>query len=167
MIGFGTYGILQNKEAAKVVHANMMDLGEIEFDESDQKFARTLQTAMGVPDTGLDGTVQALDLEPTEMTGGSTDLADVSWIVPTVDVNIATAPSKIPWHSWGVTAASGSPMGHKGMLYAAKVLAMTAIDLYQSPDTIDAIKAEFAERTKDFEYKAYVPDGPPPIPLQY
>ena len=160
----GTYSILQNKEAAQIVHANMLSLGEINFDESDQAFAKRLQTAMGVPDTGLDGSVQTLDLEPTKMSGGSTDLADVSWIVPTVDVNISTAPTKIPWHSWGVTAASGSPMGHKGMLYAAKVLAMTAIDLYQSPDTIDAIKAEFAERTEGFEYKAYVPDGPPPIP---
>jgi len=160
----GTYGMLQNKEAAKLVHANMLRLGEIEFDDADQAFARRLQTAMGVPDTGLDGTVQPLDLNPSKLTGGSTDLADVSWVVPTVDVNIATAPSKIPWHSWGVTAASGSPIGQKGLLYAAKVLAMTAIDLYQSPEAIDAIKAEFTENTKEFVYKAYVPDGPPPIP---
>lgn len=160
----GTYGILQNKEAAKVVHANMMSLGDLAFDEADQAFAKTLQAAMGVPDIGLDGSVQPLDLEPTEMTGGSTDLADVSWIVPTVDVNVATAPTDIPWHSWGVTASSGSPIGHKGMQYAAKVLATTAVDLFLSPEKLEAINAEFVENTSGFEYKAYVPEGPAPIP---
>ncbi len=160
----GTYGILQNKEAAKVVHANMLNLGDIEFDEADQKFAKSLQLAMGVPDTGLDGSVQPLDLDPGEMSGGSTDLADVSWIVPTVDVNVATAPTDIPWHSWGVTASSGSPIGHKGMQYAAKVLATTGIELFLSPEKIEAINAEFKENTSGFTYKAYLPDGPAPIP---
>ena len=160
----GTYGILQNKEAATVVHANMMSLGDIEFDEADQAFAKSLQTAMGVPDIGIDGSVQPLDLEPTEMSGGSTDLADVSWIVPTVDVNVTTAPKDIPWHSWGVTASSGSPIGHKGMQYAAKVLATTAIELFLSPEKIEAINAEFVENTSGFEYHPYIPDGPAPIP---
>ena len=160
----GTYDMLQNKEAAKVVHANMMGLGDVEFDEADQVFAKSLQLAMGVPDVGLDGSVQALDLEPSEMSGGSTDLADVSWIVPTVDVNVATAPTDIPWHSWGVVASSGSPIGHKGMQYAAKVLATTGIELFLSPEKLEAINAEFKEETSGFTYKAYVPDGPAPIP---
>jgi aminobenzoyl-glutamate utilization protein B len=160
----GTYGMLQNKEAAKIVYANMLRLGEVRFDESDQAFAKRLQEAMHVPAIGLDGSVQPLDLDPTEMTGGSTDLADVSWIIPTVDFNVATAPTDIPWHSWGVTAASGSAMGHKGMQYAAKVLAATAIELFRSPAKIAAIQAEFVENTSGFEYKAYVPDGPAPIP---
>lgn len=160
----GTYGILQNKEAAKIVHANMMNLGAVEFDEADQAFAKSLQLAMDVPDVGLDGSVQALDLDPGEMSGGSTDLADVSWIVPTVDVNVATAPTDIPWHSWGVTASSGSPIGHKGMQYAAKVLATTGIELFLSPEKIEAINAEFKENTSGFTYKAYIPEGPAPIP---
>jgi len=160
----GTYGILQNKEAAKVVHANMQSLGDLNFDDADQAFAKSLQLAMGVPDVGLDGSVQALDLNPTEMSGGSTDLADVSWIVPTVDANVATAPTDIPWHSWGVTASSGSSIGHKGMQYAAKVLATTGIELFLSPEKLEAINAEFKENTSGFTYKAYLPDGPAPIP---
>ncbi|MFT5482449.1 MAG: aminobenzoyl-glutamate utilization protein B [Halieaceae bacterium] len=160
----GTYDILQNREAAKLVHANMLRLGDITYDDADTAFAKRLQNAMGVPEIGLNGRAEPLDLVPTEQTGGSTDVADVSWIVPTVDVNIATAPLGIPWHSWGVVAASRSEFAHKGMHYAAKVLATTAVDLFTSPDSIAAIKAEFVQSTNGFSYSAYIPDGPPPIP---
>ena len=161
----GVYSMLQNRATAKLAHANMQILGGVEFDATDHRFAKSLQTNMGVAPVGMDGSVQPLNLAPTEMTGGSTDVADVSWIVPTVDINVVTAPIDIPWHSWGVVASSGSTIGHKGMQYAAKVIAMTAIDLYSSPDALRAIAAEFNAARSDFEYKAYVPEGPPPIPI--
>lgn len=160
----GTYSMMQNKAMASLAHANMENLGPIAFDAADERFARKLQRAMGVPTTGLDGSISPLDLEPSEMTGGSTDVADVSWIVPTVDVSVATAPLDIPWHSWGVTAASGAAMGHKGMHYAAKVLATTAVDLFLSPEAMESIKAEFAESVGSFKYTYYISDGPPPMP---
>jgi aminobenzoyl-glutamate utilization protein B len=159
-----TYNTLINNEAAKIVHANMKWLGDVEFSASENEFARQLQKEMGVPELGMDGTVQPLVQNSTDASGGSTDVADVSWLVPTVDVEIATAPVDIPWHSWGVVAASGSSMGHRGMQYAAKVLATTMIDLYTSPELLGPIRNEFDERTEGFTYKAYIPDGPPPIP---
>ncbi len=160
----GTYDMLQNKTAAKLVHANMQTIGDIDFNQEDLDFAHKLQRAIGVEEAGLNGRAAPLNLNPTDLTGGSTDVADVSWVVPTVDVNIATAPVGIPWHSWGVVAASRSNFAHKGMHYAAKVLASTAIDLFTSPESVTAIKAEFTEATKDFRYRAYIPEGPPPIP---
>ena len=160
----GTYDILMNNEAAKIVHANMELLGDVEFSEAESEFAKELQKSMGVPELGMNGTVQPLVLYSTEQSGGSTDVADVSWIVPTVDVNIVTAPVDIPWHSWGVVAASGSSMGHRGMQYAAKVLATTMIDFYTRPELLRPIREEFEERTEGFTYKAYIPDGPPPVP---
>ena len=160
----GTYNTLTNNEAAKIVHQNMRLLGDVEFSESENEFAKQLQRSMGVPELGMDGTVQPLVLNSTEKSGGSTDVADVSWIVPTVDVNIVTAPVDIPWHSWGVVAASGSSMGHRGMQHAAKVLATTMVDLYLNPELLEPIWKEFEESTKGFNYKAYIPDGPPPVP---
>ena len=162
----GTYNAINNKEAAKVVHANMRKLGAIQYSDAEAEFARELQENMGVAAAGIDGSVQELDLDATEVTGGSTDVADVSWIVPTIDFNVVTAPSDIPWHSWGVVASSGMSIGHKGMHYAAKVFGMTMVDLFTSPETIKAIQAEFDEATSGFEYRAYLPDGPPPIPTQ-
>jgi aminobenzoyl-glutamate utilization protein B len=159
-----TYNTLINNEAAKIVHANMKWLGDVEFSEAENEFAKTLQKSMGVAELGMDGTVKPLVLHSTEQSGGSTDVADVSWLVPTVDVNIVTAPVDIPWHSWGVVAASASSMGHRGMQYAAKVLAATMIDIYRNPELLDPIRKEFEETTEGYTYKAYIPDGPPPVP---
>ena len=160
----GTYSIINNSEAAKVVHANMLQLGPVEFTAAENAFARDLQKAMGVAELGLNGSVVPLDLNATDITGGSTDVADVSWIVPTIDFNVATAPVDIPWHSWGVVAASGMSIGHRGMHYASNVLATSMVDLFTSPNTIKAIQAQFREDTSGLSYRAYVPEGPPPIP---
>lgn len=160
----GTYSILQNKAAAQLVQANLESLGDIPYLEADVESAKQLQRAMGVPAIGLNPRVKSLDLTPSELTGGSTDVADVSWIVPTVDVNIATAPEGIPWHSWGVVAASRSNFAHNGMHYAAKVLATTAVDLFAKPETLTGIRKEFDRATAGYQYKAYIPEGPPPLP---
>ncbi len=160
----GTYGLVNNSEVARIVQANMLQLGSIQFTAAENEFARELQKAMGVAELGLDGSVRPLDLDATEIRGSSTDVADVSWIVPTINFNIATAPVDIPWHSWGVVAASGMSIGHRGMHYASNVLATSIVDLFSSPQTIKAIRAQFREDTSAFSYKAYVPDGPPPIP---
>ena len=160
----GTYNIINNSEVAKVVQSNMLQLGPIEFTATENEFARELQKAMGVAELGLDGSVRPLDLDATEIRGGSTDVADVSWIVPTIEFSVATAPVDIPWHSWGVVAASGMSIGHRGMHYASNVLAMSMVDLLTSPQTVKAIRAQFREDTSGRVYKAYIPDGPPPIP---
>ncbi|MCL4524308.1 MAG: amidohydrolase, partial [Acidobacteria bacterium] len=74
------------------------------------------------------------------------------------------APAGAPWHAWPVVASGGMSIGHKGMMFAAKTLAVTAVDLFEDAATRDAIRAEFAARTKGFVYKPSIPDGPPPIP---
>jgi len=160
----GAYNQLINTEAARVMQANMEWLGDIEFSDEEQEMARALQRATATPEKGLDGSVIPLDLDPGGGDRGSTDVADVSWVVPTVDVTITAVPKDIPWHAWGVVAASGSPMGHRGMVHAAKVLATTMVDLYTSPETIDRIRAEFARQTAGHSYEPYIPDGPPPAP---
>jgi len=160
----GTYNLLNNKQAAKVAQSNLERLGPVPFTDAHDAFARELQQAMGVPAVGVDSEITPLDLETTEIEGGSTDVADVSWIAPTIDITVATAPVDIPWHSWGVVAASGTSIGHTGMHYAAKVLATTMVDLFSSPQTLAAIQTEFEQSTAGFAYHAYIPEGPPPIP---
>src|SRR6185295_2462587 len=103
-------------------------------------------------------------LEGQENQGGSTDVGDVSWNVPTLHVSIATAPAGIPWHAWPVVAAGGMSIGHKGMVLAAKTLATTMADLIEDAAARQAVVAEFREKTKGLTYKPYIPDGPPPLP---
>jgi len=107
-----------------------------------------------------------LRLEETEPDppGGSGDVGDVSWIVPVIRLVVTTAPKDVPWHSWAVVASSGMSIGHKGMLHAAKVMAMTMVDLYENEKTVKQIRTEFNERKGDRIWKPMIPDGPPPIP---
>jgi len=160
----GNYEMVVNMEGAKLIHENMVWLGPIPFTEQEQKFARGIQRETGVEPTGLRGELEPLDLTRREPLGGSTDVADVSWAVPTLSLLVTTAAHDAPWHAWPVVATSGMSIGHKGMIHAAKALAASMVDLYENPEQRAAIVKEFKEQTKGFKYKFYIPKGPPPVP---
>jgi len=160
----GDYEMLVNMAGAKLLQANLMWLGPIKYTEEEQNFARAIQRATSVEEKGLNGAIQPLEEPKPDPPGGSTDVADVSWIVPTLHVSVTTAAEGAPWHAWPVVACGGMSIGHKGMMQAAKVLAATMIDLFEDAKTREAIQAEFKEKTKGQIYKAYIPDGPPPVP---
>lgn len=162
----GDYEMLANMAGARLIHANMTALGEIPFTEEEQEFARAIQRETGVEEVGLKATLEPFDEDPGEPEGGSTDVGDVSWVVPTLHLSVTTAPYKAPWHAWPVVSTGGMSIGHKGMLYAAKALAITMVDLFEDAEARAAIRAEFDQQTAGFTYEAYIPDGPPPIPAQ-
>ena len=95
---------------------------------------------------------------------GSTDVGDVSWAVPTVGLATATWVPGTAAHSWQAVAAGGTSIGHKGMLLAARLLALTATDLYTNPVLIERAWKELKERRgPDFEYSALLGDREPPL----
>jgi aminobenzoyl-glutamate utilization protein B len=159
----GDYEILINTAGARALDENLRWVGPPEFTAEEERFARQLQESAGVEVTGMDTEIEELDGQVNE--GGSTDVGDVSWVVPTLHVSVVTAP-EAPWHAWPVVAASGMSIGHKGMIYAAKTLAATVVDLFADDDLRKAVREEFQESTKGFTYEPYVPDGPPPVPSQ-
>ena len=160
----GDYEMLANLSGAKLIHANMTWLGPIQYTAEEQEFAKAIQRATDVEPKGLNGAVQPLEPPKKDPEGGSTDVGDVSWIVPTLHLSVTTAPEGAPWHAWPVVACGGMSIGHKGLAYAAKTLAVTMVDLFEDEKTREAIQAEFKEKSKGEVYKPYVPDGPPPIP---
>jgi len=162
----GDYEMLVNMTGARLIQANFEWLGPIPFSAKDQEFARQLQKSAGVEEKGLDGSVQPLDENPGPPEGGSTDVADVSWNVPTLHLSVTTAPANTAWHAWPVVACAGTSVGHEGMIYASKALAATAVDLFESPEQRAAIRREFDEKTKGTTYKGYIPAGPPPVPAE-
>ncbi len=107
------------------------------------------------------------DVAPLRMGGQgdfSTDVADVSWVVPTAGVRAATYVPGTPGHSWQAVAATGSSIGAKGMMVAAKTLAFTAIDLFTDPALVAAAKAEHRQKVgADFTYTPLVGNRPPPL----
>jgi len=160
----GDYELLVNLTGAKLIHANMTWLGPIQYTAEEQEFAKAIQRATGVEPKGLNGAVQPLEPPKKDPEGGSTDVGDVSWLVPTLHMSVTTAPEDAPWHAWPVVACGGMSIGHKGMVYAAKVLAATMVDLFEDEKAREAIRAEFTEKTRGEVYKPYVPEGPPPLP---
>jgi aminobenzoyl-glutamate utilization protein B len=160
----GSYEMLVNLEGAKLIHENMGWLGPVKFTEREQEFAREIQRETDVEPVGLKTDPEPLDLTRRDPSGGSTDVADVSWVVPTLHLSVTTAAYDAPWHAWPVVATGGMSIGHKGMVYAAKTLAATMVDLYENPEQREAIIKEFREQTDDFKFKHYIPDGPPPVP---
>jgi aminobenzoyl-glutamate utilization protein B len=160
----GSWELLLNMAGARLIHDNMMWLGPIPFSESEHEFARQVQRATGADAIGLKGEPLPLDLDPCGLAGGSTDVGDVSWQVPTLHFSVTTAPIGAPWHAWPVVATGGMSIGHKGMLYSAKTMAATMVDLFTDPEKLAAVRSEFEERTHGIEYVSYLPEGPPQIP---
>jgi aminobenzoyl-glutamate utilization protein B len=96
--------------------------------------------------------------------GASTDLADISWNVPTAEFNTATFVPGSPGHSWENAAAAGSSIGFKGAVLAAQTLALSAAEIMQSPDVIAKAKAELLKRRgPDFVYRPMVGDRKPAL----
>jgi aminobenzoyl-glutamate utilization protein B len=162
----GDYEMLVNMAGARLLHENLMWLGPIQYTAEEQNFARAIQRATGVEEKGLNGAVQPLEEPKPDPPGGSTDVADVSWIVPTLHVSVTTGPEGAPWHAWPVVACAGMSIGHKGMMHAAKTLAATMIDLFENEKTRSAIRSEFEKQTLGHVYKPYIPAGAPPIPTE-
>tara|TARA_B100000035_G_C21033702_1_gene569756 strand:+ start:201 stop:1619 length:1419 start_codon:yes stop_codon:yes gene_type:complete len=159
----GIYEIQPNRTGAAALLKNMELLGPIDYSKDELKYARTIQRETDKPEEGMDADIEPLR-ETLPAQGGSTDVGDVSQIVPVVRARVSAAPKDVPWHSWAVVACTGMSIGHKGMLFAAKSLSMTMVDLFENPQLVKEIKAEFKNRKGDKVYKAMIPDGPPPVP---
>ncbi|MDP5053251.1 MAG: amidohydrolase, partial [Congregibacter sp.] len=162
----GVHEILVNRTGGATLQANLETLGPITYTADETRYAKAIQEATGKPQTGMDATVRPYRDTEENPPGGSTDVGDVSFVVPTISLGAPIAPKDVPWHSWAVVATGGMSIGHKGLVYASKALAMTMVDLYENPDLIEAIKAEFKERKGDYQYEGILPPGPPPLDFQ-
>ena len=97
----------------------------------------------------------------TTFTAGSTDVGDVSWQTPTSQINVVTWPAGMPGHTWQTVACGKTSIAYKGMLCAGKVLAATAIDLFEDEELLNKAKAEFAKRSKGGYVCPIEPDAKP------
>lgn len=159
----GIYEILVNRTGGAAMQKNLEMLGEIKYTEEEVSFGKKIQEATGKPQVGMDSKITPLEETLPYGVGGSTDVGDVSWVVPVVRMSATVAPKGTPWHSWAVVACGGMSIGHKGMIYATKALGMTMVDLFEDAKLLKDIKAEFKERKGDHEYQGLIPPGPPPV----
>ena len=159
----GIYEVLVNRKGGEIMQKNLEMLGPISYTEEEIDFGKKIQEETGKPQVGLDSNIKPLEVTKEHPGGGSTDVGDVSWNVPNINLSVTVAPKDTPWHSWAVVACGGMSIGHKGMVYAAKAMGMTMLDLFENPSMVEAVKDEYRERKGETVYEAIVPEGPPPI----
>ncbi|MGU3401275.1 M20 family metallopeptidase [Brucellaceae bacterium D45D] len=175
----GDANLVGNTPLEQLMDGNLQRLGPIQFDDQDRakaaEFQKTFSKADIAASFGRFGLkvregISLCDLifPPESGDGtlvGSTDVGTVSWVVPTVQMRSATYAIGTPGHSWQLVAQGKLPAAHKGMIYAAKAMAGTAIDLLNDPEKIAAAKADFADRLADTPFVNPIPDDVnPPLP---
>jgi aminobenzoyl-glutamate utilization protein B len=155
-----------NRPLAEAMHANILEVGMPQWSEADQTLAKEAQAMMGQQNPrGLSTTVPRTLSEADQGTGGgSDDIAEVSWNVPTVRLRY---PANIPGmtgHHWSSGIAMATPIAHKGSNYGARVVAMTAIDVLTNPQLVQNAKKYFTDvTTRDMKWESLIPlDTPPP-----
>ncbi|WP_425092969.1 amidohydrolase [Tropicimonas sp. S265A] len=174
----GVSNLLGNRPLEETMQGELEKLGPVPFDSEDAAFARDIQATL--TDADIDTTFKRIGAKPqkglvlcdfiapldrqSDGGEGSTDVGDVSWAVPTVQARVATCAIGTPFHTWQTVAQGKAPAAHKGMVYAAKVMAATACRLVEQDSLIDAAKQTHEDQLDHTPYKCPIPDDVrPPI----
>jgi aminobenzoyl-glutamate utilization protein B len=171
--------LLPNAPLEEILHRIMEELGPPHFDEADEDFATKIRSTLTEKDIatvyhgiGMDPTDRPLAdfLVPLDAKRnpliGSTDVGDVSWVVPTVQVHAPTVAIGTPFHTWQVVAQGKTPAAHKAMVQAAKAMARLGVKALTDPDLIAAAKADLKKRTTRTPYVSPLPDNvAPPLDM--
>lgn len=160
----GNYSLLPNDVLARVMHKNLSMVGGVEYSDSDHEFASEIAKSLPAGAYYRGRAAEVAPFASGGRSGGSTDVGDVSWTVPTVGLRTATWVPGTGAHTWQAVAAGRTPIGHKGMVNAAKTMALTAVDLFQNPSILIEAKQEFdLRRGTNFQYEALLGDREPPL----
>lgn len=151
------------------MHRHFEAVGVPSHTEEECQFAREIRATLSDADKELDvrfdrrlagkelADVLAPYRESTFVMPGSTDVGDVSWVVPTAQCQTVCDALGTPFHTWQMVTQGATSIGHKGMLHAGKVIAATALEAMQSPELIAAAKAELKDRLRGETYRSPIP----------
>jgi len=161
----GVHEMNLNRPLQEAMQANLELVGPPPFTEEDHSFARELQRFIEIDEVGLSQEIKPLAPEAEPTFGGSTDVAEVSYVTPTVGFSMTTAAAGIPWHSWAATASHGTEGSVRATVTAAKVIAAMGIDMLTDSDLLEEARDYFMEKTGGEPYRSPIPvDQPPPVP---
>lgn len=179
--------IVPNKTIAAILQNNLEETPLPDFTESEQEYATQIAKTIFSTTSSLDAIIAQLDDADANYVKskkgmalnhfvvpisrceaampGSSDVGDVSWLCPTAQISATTMVANTPAHSWQLVSQGKSDIAHKGMLYAAKVMAATAIDLINSPEIVKKAQKELAERLGDTSFVSPIPAGIKPMSI--
>ncbi len=151
--------VLPNRTLSEILQRNLELVGPPKFSDEEKAFAAKTQVDLPrKPEKALSEQVEPLPDEP-EQGMASTDVGDISWFVPVGQLAVASYSYGAPGHSWQIVACTGTSIGEKAMLVAAKSLAGAAVDLYASPELVVKAKADFERIRKPLQYVTLIPEG--------
>ena len=161
----GLYNLLPNETLARQMQKSLEKVGGVHYSPDELAFAERLRKTVNA--ASLPPVESAATVPPYALNGlfpASTDVGDVSWVVPTAGLSTATWVPGVPAHSWQAVACNGMSIGFKGMMVAAKTLALTATELFSQPALVGQAKIELDRaRGKSFEYKSLAGNRQPPL----
>ena len=159
----GNYSLLPNDVVQKIMHKNLNNFGGITYSKDENEYANTIYKTFVKPSLKI-GSQENVSPFKTSHSYGSTDVGDVSWVVPTAGIRTATWVPGTAAHSWQAVASGGTTIGIKGTELAAKTIAATAVEIFTDPSIVQAAKNELNQRVgDDFIYKALLGERSPPL----
>jgi len=158
--------IVVNAPLSDLITGNLERIGAPSFSDDELEFARRLQAPLAAEfgtefPLAIDTRIHH-DTVGTQPSKGSTDVGDISWRVPTGGLRTSCLVAQSPGHSWQNVASIGSTIGEKGIIYAAKVLAITALDLFEDPQRVAAARSDWEQRMTSRTYFSFIPEGQSP-----
>lgn len=158
----GTHDLLLNETLGRALQRNLDQVGGVRYTPQEMAFGQQIQSSLGfvVPAVATAAAVSPFTIRDG---GGSTDVGDVSYVVPTVGLEAATWIPGTPAHSWQAVACSGTEVGTKGLMVAAKTMALTAIDLFADAPLLAKAKAELKQQVGPYVYKPLLGDRQPAL----
>ncbi len=161
----GTANTVDNRVLQELVQKKLEQIPCPEYTKEELEYAAALvKTYKPDAQKALNDEIKPLNLE-RKFSPGSTDVGDVSWLTPAVQFSTVCETADVPGHSWQLVSCAASPVGDKGLIYAAKVLAATAIELYENPETLKEARKEFEQRTAS-GYTCPIPEGEKPYIIE-
>jgi aminobenzoyl-glutamate utilization protein B len=154
----GNYEILINRSLAQIIQDNLVRVGGLDLDSREREFIKDLAANSGSKDPEKDLERMSTVVEklgPPSSGGGSTDVGNVSQIVPVATLQVATTVSSAGMHTWQQTASGGTTIGTKALLNVARIYYLSAVDIYTDPARLGPVKEEF--RSKRGEHPGFVP----------
>ena len=159
----GNYSLMPNDTLQRIMYKELSDLGGISYTEEEENYAKKLHSTLLDPKSKIGDQKNIAPYKPRHGYG-STDVGDVSWLVPTAGARIATWVPGTPAHSWQAVAAGGTTIGLKGTKLASQVLTHTAIAIYLDPSIVKDADDELKERVgNNFDYFPLLGNREPPL----
>jgi aminobenzoyl-glutamate utilization protein B len=165
----GDANLLPNDALGKVAQRNLEEVGGFHYTPEEKHFAEELQKSLppgGAGDLDSTAIIKPLKRPDPNEPAASTDAGDVSWNVPTIGFGTATFVPGVVAHTWQAAACAGMSIGQRGMVNAAKVLALTGADLFSNPQLVADAKADFKRELAGKSYQSVIPEGQKP-PIEY